>query len=490
MTSPASPTLRPTSPWPRRLRRFGAAVALGLVGGLLGLSLGGTVNHDVGPLATSMRVLPTWQGGTTVEIPPLGELVLDTHAGPLGLRASLEGVDVEAAQRLLKHPSLLSGLQTTLETDLVEGLRLAVLRSLLMAALGAVLLSALVMRRVRDTLVGSATAVTAMGASFAVAFATWNPASISEPRYTGLLTSAPSVVGSADQIVSEFSMYGDQLAHIVQNVTGLYTVTSQLPILPPEEDLVRILHVSDLHLAPQAWDVIRTVAKQYRVDMVVDSGDITDHGSGPENRYVREIRHIDVPYIWVRGNHDSMVTERAMRQLDNVVVLDGSVRTVKGLRFLGAGDPTFTPDKSLVEAGPEAVTHVAEGLAATAEADGDVDVVVYHDPTSSSVFDGHASMVLSGHLHYRKVRQGGGGTWRMVQGSTGGSGLRALEPEEPAAIQLSVLYVDRASGELRAYDDIRLGGLGLATAQINRQVVDAIAEAADEVPRAGQRTRE
>jgi hypothetical protein len=101
-----------------------------------------------------------------------------------------------------------------------------------------------------------------------------------------------------------------------------------------------------------------------------------------------------------------------------------------------------------------------------------VDVVDFHDPEPAEVFDGHAEMLLSGHLHYRKVRQGDEDTWLMTQGSTGGSGLRALEPEEPAGIQLSVLYVDRATAALRAYDDIRLGGLGLASAQINRHVVD------------------
>jgi predicted MPP superfamily phosphohydrolase len=306
--------------------------------------------------------------------------------------------------------------------------------------------------------------------SFGVGFATWNPVALDEPRYSGLLTSAPSVVGSAGDIVNDFSVYGDQLARIVQNVSSLYIVTSDLPILA-DDDLVRVLHVSDLHLAPHSWDVIRTVAMQYDVDVIVDSGDITDHGSRAENRYLQEIRHLPVPYVWVRGNHDSRITEAGMRHLRNVVVLDGRARTVAGLTFLGAGDPTFTPDKTLTEHGAEAVDEVAEDLAAVAEDTGDVDVVVYHDPDSAEVFDGRTSMVLSGHLHYRRVRQGDAGTWLMVQGSTGGSGLRALEPEEPAGMQLSVLYVDRDLGTLRAYDDIRLGGLGLASAGIERHVV-------------------
>ena len=203
-----------------------------------------------------------------------------------------------------------------------------------------------------------------MACSLAIGLATWNPAALAEPRYTGLLSSAPSVVGSAETIVTDFSRYGDQLAQIVRNVSGIYTATSTLPLLPAD-DVVKVLHVSDLHLAPQAWDLIRTVSTQYDVDVVVDSGDITDHGSAAENRYVEEIRHLDVPYLWVRGNHDSPATERAMRRLRNVTVLDGRPKEVAGLTFLGAGDPTFTPDKSLANSA-EQVTAARSSWATTA----------------------------------------------------------------------------------------------------------------------------
>ena len=478
-----------SAPRTRRLQRIGVAVVLGLLGGWLGLTLGGTVHHEVGPLATSMRVLPTWGGGTTADIPPLGQLVLDTHSGPLGIQASLVGVDVEEAQQIMRDPALLEGIQQEAEKDLRWELEMALLRSLLTAVVGAALLSALVLRRVRVAAVAVSTASAAMVASFGVAFATWNPNALAEPRYTGLLTAAPSIVGSAEDIVNEYSVYGDQLARMVQNISGLYTVTSALPVLPSQNDLVRVLHVSDLHLAPHSWDVIRTVVEQYDIDVVVDSGDITDHGSRAENRYLQEIRHIRAPYVWVRGNHDSLRTEAAMGKIPNVVVLDGSVQKVSGLRFLGAGDPTFTPDKTLSEIAENAVLNVAEELAETAEKAGGVDVVVYHDPTPIDTFDGTTSMALSGHVHYRKVRKGDEGTWLMIEGSTGGSGLRALEPEVPSGIQLSVLYVDRATAELRAYDDIRLGGLGLASAEINRHVVEVPEQATELVapePRASR----
>ncbi|MGZ6745032.1 MAG: metallophosphoesterase family protein [Nocardioides sp.] len=461
-----------------RLAPVALAVVLGLAGGWIGLTLGGTVHHEVGPLDTSMRVEPRWGGGTSIDIPPLGQLDLATHDGPLGLQATLEGVDQVEARALVTHPDRLAGLKPQAERDLRWEVEMAVLRAAVATLLGAMALSALALRRIRSALVGGASAGLALAVSLGVSAASWNPTALAEPRYTGLLTSAPSVVGSAESIVSNFSVYGDQLARIVQNVGGLYAATSTLPLLPPENDSVRVLHISDLHLAPQAWDLVRTVVRQYKVDVVVDSGDITDHGTAAENRYVQEIRHITaagVPYVWVRGNHDSATTERAMRAIPGVHVLEGRVQKVAGLSFLGAGDPSFTPDKTTADpdVDAEAIQQAAQSLATTAEAVGGVDVAVFHDPAAEQALDGHAGMALFGHLHYRKVTRGSQGTWEMIQGSTGGSGLRALEPKKPANIEMSVLYVDRSSGALQAYDDITLGGLGLASAEITRHVVDA-----------------
>lgn len=451
--------------------RLLAGVLLGLVGGWLGLVVGGTVHHEVGPLHTSLSVRPMWGGGTTLEVPPLGTLELDTHRGVLGVRATLEGLDVEEARALVAAPEQLAELKPQAVSDIRWALSMAVLRGALAATIGALLLGGLASRRVLTTVTAGATALATVGGSVALAATSANPAAIAEPRYTGLLTDAPAVVGTAESIVTDFSRYGDQLAQIVRNVSGLYAATSTLPLLPSTDDSVRVLHISDLHLAPQAWDTVRTVADQFDVDVIVDSGDITDHGSAPENRYVKEIRHLDVPYVWVRGNHDSAVTQAAMQELDNVVVLDGRSRKVAGLTFLGLGDPTFTPDKTS-QGDPTLVALATEQLAGRARAHGDVDVLVFHDPSHAKLLDGTAPTALFGHWHYRKVTQGDEGTWLMIQGSTGGSGLRALEPEQPAPILLSVLYLDPETGAPRGWDDIRLGGLGSTSAQIQRHVVD------------------
>jgi predicted phosphodiesterase len=458
--------------WVRRIGAVTLAALLGLGGAWLGVLLAGTERTAVGPFDTTMALRPAAHGGTTVAMPPLGDLMLDTHDAPLRLTVEVQGLDATKARKIAANPSRLAGLEDRAVSEVRSGLVDLFVRTAVAAVLGAVGLALLVVRRVRAAAVAGLVAVGATGLGYYAAWSTWNPTSIQEPRFSGLLSSAPAVVGNARDIVADFDRYRQQLARLVTNVSRLYSATSTLPVMAQEEDLVRVLHVSDLHIAPQAWDVIAGVAHQYDVDVVVDSGDITDHGSSAENRYLEGVRRVGAPYVWVRGNHDSMATQRAMQKIPGVVVLNGKPVNVAGIRFLGAGDPRFTPDNSRSDPAEDAVTAQAHALADVARRDGNVDSIVYHDPDPAAVFDGLARTVLSGHHHLHDNDRLSGQTWRLVEGSTGGSGLRALEPEQPAPISLSVLYLDRESAALRGWDHLRLGGLGLSSAEINREVVE------------------
>ena len=247
-----------------------------------------------------------------------------------------------------------------------------------------------------------------------------------------------------------------------------------------------MLHVSDLHLNPAAWDVIDSVVEQFDVAVVVDTGDITDFGSTAEDRYVREIGELDVPYVYVRGNHDSTGTQRAVAAQPNAVVLDGpEVVEVAGVRLLGQGDPRFTPDKSTRD--DDAPVDVLSASAArwpARWAPRSSRRTSSRSTTRSTAgpLEGRTPVVLAGHTHRREVSERDG-TLLMVQGSTGGAGLRALETEEPTPVSLTVLYLSAETGALQAYDDITLGGLGTSDARISREVVaEPLAQAAVPTP--------
>jgi predicted MPP superfamily phosphohydrolase len=385
-------------------------------------------------------------------------------------------------------------------------LRLA-LRALGAAIATSLLLSAVIFRNVRRIAWSGGIALLVTAGSLGLAAGTVRPDSIGEPRYEGLLVNAPAVVGDARRIADNYGRYADQLQQIVSNVSRIYTTVSTLPVYEPAGNTTRILHVSDLHLNPSAWGLVRTVVQQFEIDAVVDTGDIVDWGSSAETSYVSEIGTLGVPYIYVRGNHDSIAIEAAVAAQPNARVLDNALTTVNGLTIAGIADPEFTPDKSetppvvgnadeppsspLLRAGDELATTVLNSPAK-------VGVALVHDPAMAPPLSGTVPLILSGHLHRRDIRMLEPPvvtptpstppsapstapspaatatelpkTRLMVQGSTGGAGLRGLEGEEPTPIQMSVLYFDEQQ-DLKAYDDIQLGGTGQSQITLSRKVV-------------------
>jgi hypothetical protein len=238
-----------------------------------------------------------------------------------------------------------------------------------------------------------------------------------------------------------------------------------------------------MHLNPAAWQLIRTIVEQFNIDVIVDTGDMTDWGSEPEASFVASIALLKKPYVFIRGNHDSAVTAAAVDRQPNTTVLNNSITNVAGLTIAGIGDPRFTPDKSTAPAGggltgldANKVIGSGEQLATTIRQSAQpVNIAMVHDPASAGPLSGVVPLVLAGHVHERRISRlpetpDGKPTLLLVEGSTGGAGLRGLEGEKPTPLTMSVLYFDRQK-RLQAYDDIRVAGTGESQVNLERHVI-------------------
>ncbi|MEU5368270.1 metallophosphoesterase [Streptomyces sp. NPDC005951] len=459
------------SPWLRAL----GMLAVVVLGAWLGLLAVGSIRTPVGPMDTNMTLRPSLTGGSKINVAPLGALELDSHIAPLRLDVDVDRLDPERSQALVDQPERFSGLEGEVTRDVAAGTKELAVRSCVAVISGATALGLVVYRRPRRALAAGGLALTLLAASGVSAYATWNPKSVLEPKFSGLLSSAPSLVGDARSIVTEFDMYQQELARLVTNVTKLYDATSTLPVYQPDPGTIRALHVSDIHLNPAAWHIIASLVEQYEIDVIIDSGDTMDHGSAAENGFLDPIRDLGAPYVWVRGNHDSTVTQDYLEKFRNVRVLDdGKAVNVGGLRIAGTGDASFTPDRT-GPGGNKAAAQLEGARLATALRDQEragtpVDIAVAHDPNTARATDGTVPLVLSGHLHRRINEQLKLGTRLKVEGSTGGGGLRAVQNEKPEKVHASVLYLDRSTRRLQAWDEITLGGLGLTTAEVSRHL--------------------
>ena len=318
--------------WLSRLRVVVSAV----VGAVIAVALAGSVRASIGPFDTTLSVRPSLAGVSTIRLAPLGSIDLDTHAPPISVLLRVEELRPDEAARIARDPTVLEQVEDQIAADARGALLALLVRVVGVSAVGGGLGAVTLGRRSwRRGAAGAAVGAVVAGLLAATCVATFEPEAVAEPRYSGLLATAPNAVGDVESIIEQFDDYRTQLTELVSNVATLYQAGQSLPSLDPGDDTVRVLHVSDIHNHPQAFDLIEELIDQFDLDAVIDTGDLTDWGTEPENRLVDRIGDLAVPYVWVRGNHDSRRTQAAVTAQPNAVVLDDDVAARRRSSGLG-----------------------------------------------------------------------------------------------------------------------------------------------------------
>ncbi|MCC3765417.1 metallophosphoesterase [Glycomyces sp. TRM65418] len=465
------------SPATRRVMVVAAILFVGTAAAAGGLALVGGTKADIGPFDTTVALHPDLTGETVVQIPPLGDVVFDSHDGPLGVNLKLDSVDPVEAQAIINTPGGVTSASESLASDVTDAVVRVVVEALAIVTLCGLLVGALAFRTMRRALLTGLTALSVTAALMGYAASTLRAESISQPRYEGLLAYAPSVVGNAEEIAVNYEEYVANLQKFVTNISEFYSLAMDMPQLGIQDDSIRVLHVSDIHLNPSAWHLMESVVQQFDIDAVADTGDMNDWGSEQEAEiFSQGVEQIEVPYVFVKGNHDSATTVAALAAYEHVIILDGEVQEVAGLNFAGVPDPRFTPDKGSEpssEYTKQMLTESGERLARAIENAGGADLAMVHEPPMAEPLAGVVPLVLSGHTHKRSVKDLGEGTTLMVEGSTGAAGLRHFETEDPMKMEMDVLYFDPVTKALTAYDSISVGSGSETDVTLDRTVIPA-----------------
>lgn len=290
----------------------------------------------------------------------------------------------------------------------------------------------------------------------------------------GLLARAKGVVDKLRRVPRLLRRYRTQIGEISASVTGVYRGLTTLPGGPPE-NAIRVVWLSDVHNNPVAFSIARALVEQYDAEVVIDTGDIADWGTVYEAPTFAEIGDIDVPYVFIKGNHDGPGTIEALRRHANVEILDDArLVEVAGIRIVGDGDPRFTPDKSTGDDdfGKQRLTQVGVEFAAQITPL-EADIALIHDPVVARQVAGVVPLVLSGHTHKRTDRRANG-TLLLTQGSSGGAGLRGVRQDPPDPLTVSVLHLDADTKRLHTLDELTFGGLGLTHVHLVRRRADEL----------------
>lgn len=239
-------------------------------------------------------------------------------------------------------------------------------------------------------------------------------------------TSGKSLVDGAIRTYRESEKFYRTLSQTAADVTG---------IREPLPDETTAVVVTDRHDNVAMDPVVRELADLADASMVFDLGDDTSNGASWEEFSINSLARIfrGMTIVAVAGNHDTGATVKDTMVERGFDLLDGSIREIDGIRFIGDSDPRssgltkgYTGNESdnidAVKEQDAALTEVA------CDADQQVAVALVHSAASAKKLarSGCVRLILSGHLHRQvgpKVIDGENGlpVTTLTTGSTGGA---------------------------------------------------------------------
>ena len=244
----------------------------------------------------------------------------------------------------------------------------------------------------------------------------------------------------------------------------------------PLTDRPAITIASDLHNNVLALGILERAANG---GPVLFAGDLTDRGSPLESRLTRPVAELGHPLVFVSGNHDSDTLQRDLAQRGAVVLTQGKVATVAGLKIAGYSGPYERrsaedfKDRYDNQPTPEMKEDFTSWVMPLVN---HTDVVMVHEPAliepALAILEDRAParplVFVVGHTHTAAVEHQPGVT--VVNGGSVGAGGTGNLADEPTDIGIArLIYTTKPAFQPLATDLVSIDpGTGSATARRER----------------------
>lgn len=431
------------------MRRFSPYIKIaliGLVGSVLLVSLLAKQDVTVYAMDFKLELMIFDQGYTVINFPPLGTIRAQTHQMPLLFSITLGNINLDRLSQLVgQQPpdEILQGISRQLRRQVTVFL----IKILTAAFVGGFAAGVFYYRNYRRALLSGLIGLVAFAVLVGSAVLTYDEDAFAAPQYEGVIEAAPWLMGVADEVLVAVEELDSKMQVLSTNLLSLFESLRFLSPVGGLDGELRILHVSDIHNSPLAIALIKQIAQAFSVDVIIDTGDVTDYGTPVEAQLLQEIGALGLPYVFIPGNHDSPAVIAAFAQLENVTVITENVITVEpfGLTVAGISDPAAGTTEMTVPS-RETYKEQAEVLAGLiGQLPQPPDVVAAHHVYIVEEFVHLPLLLLHGHSHTPSIRRQQQAV--MVDaGTTGGAGVRGLLNREETPFSMVLLHLDR-------YDD-------------------------------------
>jgi predicted phosphodiesterase len=443
-----------------RILRVTVWVVLVVLGALAAVTFLSPARYEVAGIEVETRVVPSWRAGTELALPPFGEVNARTHRVPLKLKVEVKGVDQPQLTEALNHSENGGGYFSLVEKDARTVARRFLLRLIALAGLGGLLASVAASRVWWKAAIAVLISVVVVAFLALGMYLQFDATAFAQPRLTGTLGSAPWVASALEKRLNPIETLREDVQIIARNMKTFASRVEEWQPVVPEKGTTRVLVVSDIHNNPAAFSLITRIVKDFRVDFVVDTGDITDFGTPIEASLLSQLRSFDRPYLYVPGNHDSPAVVSVMEDLPTVSVLDRQTIDINGVLVYGQADPRSRDSRVEPVSNAEMKKLATELERRLNQLPVEPLVVAVHDGRLAERVIGKVPIILRGHTHRAKVEKRAQSTV-VDAGTTGATGIRLLQSEEPQKLNftLSLLYIDPLEKKLIAVDSVEVTAL-------------------------------
>lgn len=404
------------------------------------------VSFSAGTLELEAGLKFWGKGRTFIYLPPLGKLTAATHLPPLDFYLTLKSVNIVNKDELTKFTENTNALSAgiwsgelfqEIKTNVIKYLVFLLLLVFLVGMAGALLWTRRCVNKKEMFLAGLANLLVLL-MFLSIALFSYNPAAFLEAEYQGALEAAPLVFHVLQEGAGVVESMGSQFTEVVENIFFLQNEVGKNAVLENNQDTVKVLHVSDIHNNPAAFNFIRRIVETFNVELIIDTGDIVDYGTELELELVAGFfEKIKVPYIFIPGNHESVQVVEQLKTIENVIVLENGDLEMANLKIAGLADPaSFSgapsiPDEDLME---KKAQEFAESIAHN----GGATIIAAHNPDMFKYLRKDGNLLLGGHLHKPYIKKNEGYI-EINAGSTGASGIRGIQNLE---INFSLVLLD------------------------------------------------
>jgi len=432
------------------------------------LTVFGKMNTVLGPFQIKMEFAWRWTGESRLVIPPLGEVTAKTHRLPVALSATVERIDLALLQHELMgivdpdqyFLSIVPKARTALYYFLAKLCFIGGIAGLC----GGLCIGWRSFQRLWRAFAAGFLMIVLLLGCIGLDF-DWS--ALENPRYEGALEAAPWALSLIDQGLTQLPAFSAKLSLVAGNLNRLFSQVDKLDPLAKIGGDLKVLHVSDIHNNPAGLEFIGRVIEGFGVDLVIDTGDLTDYGTALETELTRKIKTLGVKYVFIPGNHDSPEVIKSISRFPNVTVLEGGLFVYNGLTIMGWTDPAVRISEKLMadldelEAEAELVADYWRRLTVRP------DVLAVHNSRLAQKISYPAPVVIFGHTHKAEIQEkisGGQQTVWINAGTSGAAGIRGLT-DDNLPYSVALLHFEESGTDekkkyrLSAVDSIKVFSL-------------------------------